>query len=137
MMPPQLRLAPKALLLSIERQFARSTRLQRLRDYVHLHIQDAISLRQAAGEVGLERTYFSAYFRRTTGHRFHTWVQLVRINRALELLESDLSITQLAYAVGYQDLTTFERAFKQTTGLTPSLARKVLRATGHSTFAEN
>lgn len=99
-------------------------RLRRLRDYVDRNLQDDISLEEAARQAGLERTYFSTYFHKTTGCCFCTWLRMVRVDRALELLRSnDRSITELAFDVGYRDLTTFERAFKRTVGCTPSFLR--------------
>ncbi len=100
-------------------------RLRRLREYVEKNLKDEISLENAARQAGLERTYFSAYFHKTIGVRFHTWLRLVRIHEALQILRStDHSISELAADVGYQDLTTFERAFRRTTGCTPSSVRK-------------
>ncbi|HEX2254686.1 MAG TPA: AraC family transcriptional regulator [Thermoanaerobaculia bacterium] len=122
--------------MRIERELDRSGRLRRLREYVHHHLEEAISLQCAARQVGLERTYFSSFFHRRTGCRFNTWLRLVKITRALELLDHDLSITELAHLVGYQDLTTFERAFKRTTGSTPSRMRRELRSSRNSIFAE-
>jgi len=101
-------------------------RLRRLRDYVVHNLHEEISLEDAARQAGMERTYFSTYFHKTTGFCFHSWLRLIRINRALEILRSnDCSITELAFNVGYNDLTTFERAFKRTMGCTPSFLRNI------------
>jgi YesN/AraC family two-component response regulator len=68
----------------------------------------------AAEIVGLERTYFSRFFRNAVGQTFFEWNQEIRMQRAKTLLRrKDRSITSVALAVGYRDLTTFERAFKR------------------------
>lgn len=59
-----------------------------------------------------------------------------RINRSAALLEADkvngLTITQLAFASGFRDLTTFERTFYAFKGMTPSAWRRRVQAHGTS-----
>ena len=54
-----------------------------------------------------------------------SYVNRVRIEQAKKLLNDDaLSITDTGYAVGYTDLTHFERIFKKVSGITPSQYRR-------------
>ena len=95
-------------------------RLQKVKNYVESNYEQQISLSKAARIAGLERKYFSAYFRKKTGVCFKDWVTEVRINRAKLMMGiQSHSITEIAYAVGFGDLRTFERAFKRSTGMTP------------------
>jgi transcriptional regulator GlxA family with amidase domain len=78
-----------------------------------------MSERSIAAIAGLERTYFSAYFRKKVGVRFVDWVAVVRVRAAIELLlQSDASVTDVAYSTGFGDVRSFERAFKRQTSLT-------------------
>ena len=94
--------------------------LQRVREYVERNLSEPIPLRAAARAAGLEEKYFSAFFHRKTGVCFRDWLAARRVEQAIETLKRhDDTITSVAASVGFQDLRTFERAFKRFTGLTP------------------
>ena len=104
-------------------------RLNRLRQYVEQSYSEPISLETAAGIAALERSYFSSYFRAKVGITFTEWLRHVRIEKAMELMKAgDFSITHIAYEVGFGDLRTFERAFKQYTRRTPREFKKSVAA---------
>jgi AraC-like DNA-binding protein len=103
-------------------------RLEKLRIHVESHIAEPLCLERAANIAGLEKTYFSKFFHDKTGICFRDWLNQVRVSRAFELLkQSDLSITEVAYEVGFQDLRTFERAVKKHLGCTPMAMKKQLK----------
>ena len=99
---------------SADSRLLQNVRLHRLLLYVEYHLSEPLSLAMAAEIVGLERTYFSRFFRNAIGQTFFEWNQEIRMQRAKTLLRrKDRSITSVALVVGYRDLTTFERAFKR------------------------
>ena len=103
-------------------------RLQRLKDYVDRHYADDIGLNDAARIAHLDAKYFSAYFRQKTGLTFRDWLSGERIARAQEMMEcQDHSVTDIAYAVGFRDLRTFQRSFKRHTGVTPRAYKRSVR----------
>jgi len=64
-------------------------------------------------------------FARATGLSPHQYLQQIRIERARGFLErGQLPVGEVAYRVGYQDISAFNRVFRQLTGLTPSAYRK-------------
>jgi AraC-like DNA-binding protein len=94
--------------------------LQRVREFVDSNLSEPIPLRAAARAAGLEEKYFSAFFHRKTGVCFRDWLAGRRVERAITILKQrDDTITSVAASVGFQDLRTFERAFKRRTGVTP------------------
>ena len=94
-------------------------RLKKVRQHLEQNISASISLETAANIAGLEKKYFSAFFHSKTGIRFRDWVTHTRVTQAMsELRAEDVSITNVAFAVGFRDLRTFERAFKKCTGMT-------------------
>ena len=104
----------------INSAFSYYPRLRRLNRFVREHYSEPLPLIKAAELVGLERTYFSAYFHRKSGIGFHQWLTWVRIQRAMEMLqESNVAVTEVCFAVGFSDLGTFERNFQKCTGLSP------------------
>ncbi len=100
-------------------------RLNRLREYVKQSYSEPISLKRAASVAALESSYFSTYFRANVGITFTDWLRQVRIEKAMELMKAkDFSISEVAEEVGFADLRTFERAFKQYTLMTPMKFKK-------------
>lgn len=115
-------------LAKAESAFAYYRRLQRVKEYVDRHYSREIRLRDAARVAQLEEKYFSAYFREKTGLLFRDWLAAERIRHAKSMMVShDYSIAEVAFAVGYHDLRTFQRAFKKCTGMTPITYRKSVR----------
>jgi len=110
------------------RVFSYNPRLNKVKHFVDTHFSEPVSLGLAAGVAGLERTYFSKFFREKTGIRFRDWLRAVRVNRAMEIMTThDLSVTEIAFTVGFQDLRTFERAVERHTGLCPKAVKNRLR----------
>ncbi len=100
-------------------------RLKRLHQYVEQSYSEPIPLKKAAGIAALESSYFSSYFHAKVGITFTNWLRQVRVKKAMELMQArDFSITEVAYEVGFRDLRTFERAFKEYTRRTPREFKK-------------
>ncbi len=96
-------------------------RLRRVRRYVDQHLADELSLRRVARIANLEKKYFSAFFAAKTGTCFNRWLAQRRVTMAIDMMSrNNASITEIAFAVGFRDLRTFERSFKKCTGLTPT-----------------
>ena len=94
--------------------------LARVRRYVRENLSHRLSLGDVAAVAGLERTYFSTYFRRHVGIRFSDWLCALRVAQAMKMLEErDDSMTFVAHRVGFGDRRTMQRAFKRWTGVTP------------------
>jgi two-component system, response regulator YesN len=107
--------------------FSYYSRLEKVERYVKEHCGEPVSLREIARVAGLEEKYFSTWFHAKTGVRFKEWLTHVRIMQATELLtRRDETITRVAFNVGFQDLRTFERAFKKHTGMTPRAFKKAI-----------
>jgi transcriptional regulator GlxA family with amidase domain len=103
-------------------------RLHRLVRHVEANFEDSLSLARAAQICGLERTYFCRFFRARVGISFSEWSRRVRVGRAKALLRAEhRSVLAVALAVGYKDITTFERNFRRCEQLTPGEYRKLER----------
>jgi AraC-like DNA-binding protein len=101
------------------RSFEYYPSLDRIRRYTEEHYQEEIKLPCAAEIAGMEATYFSAFFRKKIGIRYTDWLGCLRVAHAIRLLKSrDQPIADIAQAVGFNDLRTFERAFKRVTHTT-------------------
>ncbi len=114
---------PRDLLRELD--LTQNPRLARLAGYVRSHLDQRLPLSTAAAVVGLERTYFSKYFRDVMDRSFSEWNGALRMEVAKSMLwRRHVTILTVALTVGYRDLTTFERAFKRHIGLSPRGYRK-------------
>lgn len=86
------------------------------------------TLTSLADQAGLAPSYFSRVFKLATGHGPHRYVHNVRMNRAIELLANrEMSIAQIAAAVGYVSQSHFGRVFRVHTGFTPKDWRRKMQ----------
>lgn len=86
--------------------------------------KDVPPISELAEEAGYSPDHFARVFRRILGQTPQAFAVQARINRGCQLLlESDLTVTQIADALGYDDVFFFSKQFKQKTGLTPKQYR--------------
>ena len=103
-------------------------RLRKLKTHLESHVSERLPLEDAARIVGLEKKYFSVFFYEKVGIRYRDWHAQIRVDKAKELMtEANYPVTRVAFAVGFRDLRTFERAFKKHTGTTPVDFKKSVR----------
>jgi AraC-like DNA-binding protein len=94
--------------------------LRRVEEYVRAHLEDPISLEEAAAVADLRPKYFSHFFREKVSLTFTEWLAAQRVARAAAMLrERDCPIERLAEAVGFRSRRTCQRWFKRFTGMTP------------------
>ena len=88
--------------------------------YIEQNFQNDISVEGIAEFCGLNRSYFGRIFKETVGRSPQEFLMNYRMVKAAELLKlTDLSIGDVANAVGYPNQLHFSRAFKNTYGLPP------------------
>jgi two-component system response regulator YesN len=92
------------------------------------HFAETISLADAARAAGLSRFHFCRLFHDETGLPFHEYLHRLRVNRAQVLLADQyLRVSEIAYAVGFNDLSHFDRTFRKLVGHSPREYRTSLR----------
>jgi YesN/AraC family two-component response regulator len=95
--------------------------------FMHMHFSEPVSLSGVAQEAGLSRFHFCRLFRHETGTSFHVYLQRLRVSRALELLRDPyLRVSEVAYAVGFNDVSHFHRTFRKAVGQSPTKYRASL-----------
>ncbi len=111
-----------------EAAFGYYQRLARVHAYVTENYWQDLPLESVAEVAAMEKTYFSTFFHEKVGVPFSSWLQYLRISKALGLMGSgDYSVTEVATRVGFDNLTTFRRTFKKWTNLTPAAFRKMAK----------
>ncbi|WP_187433971.1 helix-turn-helix domain-containing protein [Paenibacillus methanolicus] len=94
-------------------------------DYVNRHLSEEIYLDMLAEHLNLSSGYLSAYFKEKSGMNFVDYINETRIMKATTLLgDNTLKIHDVAEAVGYRNITSFNRMFKKYMGVTPSEFRR-------------
>lgn len=91
------------------------------KEYLENHYAEDISLEDVAEQVNISPQYFSKLIKKTTGFNFIDWLSMLRVKRAKELLNnSNLTVKEVCFMVGYKDPNYFSRIFKKRIGITPS-----------------
>lgn len=99
--------------------------------YLHTHYDQELSLDAVADQFHLSVSYLARLFRDYTGKTFLEYLHELRINSAASLLQGDtqLTISEIAYMVGFQSYRTFSRVFREYRGISPSDFRKKTSST--------
>ena len=93
-------------------------------EYISTHFHEPLSLKTLADRLSLSPAYFSSLFSKQMNIGFQDYLTMVRVEEAKRLLSATaFPISQIAVSVGYADQSSFTKAFKRTTGMTPSQMR--------------
>jgi AraC-like DNA-binding protein len=99
-------------------------RLLRARDAMDRAYADPLDVRAVAAVAHLSRAHFIRSFRAVFGETPHRYLQRRRVERSMFLLrETDRSVTDICFDVGFTSLGTFSRTFREIIGETPSTYR--------------
>jgi len=111
----------------IQQENAEPPVITKARTYIHEHQTEEISLSQVAKAVNMSSYYFCKMFKKVTGINFTDYVARVRIEKSKNLLlNPNLRISEIAFEVGFQSLTHFNRVFKKILGQSPTEYRAQL-----------
>ncbi len=109
--------------------------IQRAVSWIHTKYAEPIRLKEGAGVAAMSPFHFCRVFKVEVGLSFCQYVMHLRVERAKELLrESQESVTNIAFAVGFLDLSHFYRAFRRSTGHSPCVWRRFARSGTDSNF---
>jgi AraC-like DNA-binding protein len=101
--------------------------ITKARNYIHDHQTEEIKLGQVAKAVNMSSFYFCKMFKKVAGVNFTDYVARIRIEKSKNLLlNPNLHISEIAFEVGFQSLTHFNRVFKKVLGLSPTEYRAQL-----------
>ena len=98
--------------------------IQNALKFIQDHGEEHLSLRMLANHIGLTESYCSKYFKDNIGISFVEYVNTRRISNAERLLRyTSLNITEIAAKSGFSSIQTFNRVFKNVTGMSPTQYR--------------
>lgn len=96
-------------------------RLLRARDEMDRAFSDPLDVRTVAAIAHISPAHFSRRFRAVFGESPHRYLQRRRVERSMFMLrESECTVTDICFAVGFSSLGTFSRTFREIVGQTPT-----------------
>ena len=113
--------------LVVQTENAEPQAITKAKRFIQDHHADPLSLGMVAKAVNTSSFYFCKLFKKSTGINFTDFVSRVRIEKGKNLLlNPNLRISEIAFAIGFQSLTHFNRVFKTITGQSPTAYRSQL-----------
>ncbi|HXR05774.1 MAG TPA: helix-turn-helix domain-containing protein [Candidatus Acidoferrum sp.] len=108
----------------VQRENTELPAISRARQFIHENQTEDLSLGQVAKAVNTSIFYFCKMFHKSTGLNFTDYVSRIRVEKAKNLLlNRNLRVSEIAYEVGFQSLTHFNRVFKKIMGQPPTAYR--------------
>ncbi len=99
--------------------------IHEITNYMEKHFAEKITLSDVASELHISPNYLSRYFSEKFGISFSRYLKTLRISRATHLLKhSQMSVSEIAYASGFNTLSFFNSSFKDMYGIVPSEYRQ-------------
>lgn len=104
---------------------AGNAQVNQVMHYVLEHYSEDLTLQELAHMVYMNSSYLSALFKKKTGKNFSKFLLDVRMEKAVSFLkDTNLSVQEIAKRVGYEDVRTFRKVFKESVGLSPMKYRQ-------------
>jgi AraC-like DNA-binding protein len=92
--------------------------------YIRENYTRKVSLQEVADISGLSAPYFSTVFKEEMGENLSSYLNRLRVDRAVDLLmETELSLSEIADSCGFEDQSWFSKIFKIYTGMSPGKYR--------------
>jgi AraC-like DNA-binding protein len=103
---------------------AEPVEIWKARKFIYENSDEELSLTKVAKSVNISASYLSEKFKDVTGVNFVDYVAQARVRKARHLLRNtNLRISEIAFAVGFQSLSQFNRVFKKLTRQSPTQFR--------------
>jgi AraC-like DNA-binding protein len=97
-----------------------SNRVQKVKQYIHDHYAESLTLADLAELVGMSPVAFSRFFRQRTGRTLSEYIVDIRLGYAARMLvDSAKNISEICYECGFNNLSNFNRTFKAKRHYTP------------------
>jgi AraC-like DNA-binding protein len=110
-----------------------SPAIVKVMDWLALHLDENVSVSDLADVAGLSPSHFRRGFHREVGSSPRDYVTQMRLERAKRLLaETDRTITEMAFELGFSTSAYFTAVFHRVTGMTPTQFRRRTQAAGNA-----
>ena len=100
--------------------------------YVYAHACESITLNSAAHALGISRSHLSHLFSSQFRINFRRFINAIRISKAVtQMHDPTVTLTQICYGCGYENMRTFRRAFVKEMGVLPSDYLRQIRSSAN------
>ncbi len=114
--------------LTSSKRLGNTVEVQKAISFILDNLHEAITLQDALVHSAMGKATFSRHFKAYTGKTFTQFLREVRIDYAIrQLVESSLSISEIAFAAGFNNLSHFNHTFRAIYGCAPSDLQKTRR----------
>ncbi|WP_094548266.1 AraC family transcriptional regulator [Petroclostridium xylanilyticum] len=101
-------------------------RIKKIKDYIMIHYNEKIEIKQLAMLLGLTPVYLGTLFKRNNDCSIKQYITRIRINNAENLLSTgEYTVGEVAQQCGFEDIFYFSKVFKKYKGYPPSNALKI------------
>ncbi|MGI0107965.1 AraC family transcriptional regulator [Salinimicrobium sp. WS361] len=102
-------------------RISKSRRIEKVNNFVQENLNQKINLKDVANLINMSETAFSHFFRKSTNTSFTDYVNDLRLGHAARLLtETELTINEICFDSGFNNVSNFNRTFKRKIGFTPT-----------------
>jgi AraC-like DNA-binding protein len=109
-----------------ERKVSDTKHIDRILEYINMNYRNEIDFEQMATDIGISYSYIRKIVKEVTGKSLLDYVNILRINEAKRLIrQTDMTITEIASNLGYNNIQSFSRFFKKYEGITPGEFRNI------------
>lgn len=91
--------------------------------FIDAHHMENIDLNNISEEAHFSKFYFIRLFKKIYGKTPYQYLSIVRLEKAKQLLQNNVSVTNVCFSVGYESVSSFSELFKRNIGLSPSKYR--------------
>ena len=102
-----------------ERASRHDPKIERSLSYINEHLSEELSVETLVGQVYVSKYHFMRRFKEMTGCSVHQYITQKRLLAAARLLRTGVSAQNACARCGFQDYSTFQRAFRRQFGMTP------------------
>ena len=121
---PELLSKLSALILSlkpIDKVYADDTLLEKVKEYVKLHYNENVTVRDIAGALYMNPHYLGEYFKKHSGVSVKDYLLTLRMQKAFALLrEGNMTVSQISDNIGFDTVQYFSTKFKSYYGISPA-----------------
>ena len=103
----------------LEKYDAASSAAEQIKNIIDIHFSDTLRLRDEIAKSGFSRGHITRLFEDRYGISVKEYINSVRLSKAKELLENGVSVTDVAFASGYESTAAFSSFFKRQSGISP------------------
>lgn len=111
---------------TVQKLNSRETRINKVKNYINDRLTRPVSLSEVAGYMQMTESYFCRWFKKNTGKSLVNYINKLRVEMVCrELKLTDKTISEIAYANGFENISHFNRIFKKLKEVSPRKYREM------------